>query len=494
MKKLIPIIFSLIVISLLWSCGAKKNLRLATLSYEIGEYSNAIEKYRKAYRQTKGSGMIKAEMAYNMAEAYRITGQYSTAAIWYKNAIRRKFPNDTAMLHYAECLLADQKFEEAQEWFLSYLDSIPDDEQGINGHDAAVQATEWINNPSRYVVNIVKELNSKNRDYAPTYIGEKDNEIVFTSARELSIGNKESKITGEKFADLYTSSFQVQKQKWGEPQLLDEQMTINTSEEEGAAAITSNGSQMYFTRCRYDKSQDLGADIFVSSQSRGEWSEPVKVPLVGDSLISAHPSISYDGDTLYFVSDKIGGFGGKDIWMSVKSGAEFGRPINLGDKINTPGNEIFPFIHPDGTLYFSSEYHIGLGGFDIFKATKDEAGAWQVENMKTPINSSSDDFGITFAQGEEVKGLFSSNRKGSRLDDIYSFYLPPKVFQVSGEIYNKETKQRLNGATIRIIGTDGTMLRMRADGGKFQLKLNPETEYVFAAYKENYLKDRKSVV
>ena len=130
------------------------------------------------------------------------------------------------------------------------------------------------------------------------------------------------------------------------------------------------------------------------------------------------------------------------------------------------------------------------GGLDIFKAEKKEKTGWVVENMGTPVNSSGDDFGITFAPGEEVKGMFSSNRKGSRKDDIYSFYLPPKIFQVAGEVYNKETRQRLDGATIRIIGTDGTMLRMRAAGGKFQMKLNPETEYVFAAYKEGFLNDK----
>lgn len=491
MKK--PHIFILLIFifaSLFLSCSSKKNLRLANTSYEIGEYSMAIEKFRKAYRKSKGTAMEKAEMAYQMGEMYRLMGEYANASIWYRNAIRRKYPENKAMLHFAECQRAEQQFETAQQWYLAYLDSVPDDEKALNGLKACEKAVEWINKPSRYVVNVVKELNSKFRDYSPAYVGGKDNELVFTSSQDLATGNRKSSITGEKFADLFISTFEVQKQKWSIPKLLDENMMINTGEEEGAPSFSANGNQLYFTRCRYDKMEDLGAEIYVSTQSRGEWSDPVKLNLAGDSLIVAHSSLSADGKTLYFVSDRPGGFGGKDIWKVEKTGNDFGKPENLGPEINTPGNEVFPCTHPDGTLYFSSDYHIGIGGLDIFKAEKKEKSGWVVENMGTPINSSGDDFGITFASGEEVKGMFSSNRKGSRKDDIYSFYLPPKIFQANGEIINKETGQRLDGATIRVIGTDGTMLRMRASGGRFQMKLKPETEYVFAAYKEGFLNDK----
>ncbi len=489
-KPHIPFLLIILFISFLCACSSKKNLKLAYTSYEIGEYSLAIEKFRNAYKKSKGSGMKKAEIAYHLAEAYRTMGEYAKAAIWYRNAIRRKYPENRAMLYFADCSLADQEFERAKEWYQNYLDSVPGDGKALNGLKACEKAMGWINKPSRYVVNVVKELNSKYRDYAPAYVREKDNELVFTSSQELATGNRKSSITGERFADLFTSSFEVQKQKWSAPKLLDENMIINTGEEEGAPCFSANGTQLYFTRCRYDKSKNSGADIYVSSQSRGEWSEPIRLELAGDSLIVAHPSLSSDGTTLYFTSDRPGGYGGKDIWKVEKNGNEPGNPENLGPEINTPGNEVFPYIRPDGTLYFSSDYHIGMGGLDIFKAIKKEETGWTVENMGTPINSSGDDFGITFAGEKEEKGMFSSNRKGSREDDIYSFYLPPKIFQVTGEIYNKETRQRLNGVTIRIIGTDGTMLRMRATGGKFQIKLNPESEYVFAAYKEGFLNDK----
>jgi peptidoglycan-associated lipoprotein len=322
------------------------------------------------------------------------------------------------------------------------------------------------------------------------FAGSRDNEVILTSTREITTGRRKSNITGTRYADLFTSKFEIQKQKWETPKLLEENQVINTANDEGAATLSDRGDLMIFTRCRYDKSKDLGTELLVANQSRGDWSEPTLLELVGDSLIAAHPSLSSDGTTLYFVSDRPGGYGGKDIWMAKGKGNSFDKPVNLGPEINTPGDEMFPCIRENGELYFSSNYLPGLGGLDIFKAVKDEKGKWEVENMKAPINSPGDDFGITFNKGEIDKGLFSSNRKGSKSDDIYSFYLPPKIFNASGEIFNKETNQKIDGAMVRIIGTDGTNLKVRANGGRFQYKLKPETEYVLAAFKDGYLNDK----
>jgi peptidoglycan-associated lipoprotein len=161
----------------------------------------------------------------------------------------------------------------------------------------------------------------------------------------------------------------------------------------------------------------------------------------------------------------------------------------LGEVINTPGDEMFPYVRDNGELYFSSNYHIGMGGFDLFVATQAENGTWTIKNMGSPMNSPADDFGIGFVTGEN-RGMFSSNRKGSKGDDIYSFIVPPKVYSVEGEVFNKETNSKLNGVTIRIIGTDGTNLKMRTKRGKFKLRLKPETEYIFAAFKDGYLRDK----
>jgi len=485
-----PKIILILIVVLLGACSAQRSVRSGEVSYEIGEHYNAIEKYRKAYRSQK-LGEEKSKIAFRIAESYFKLSEFAKATVWYKNAIKRNYADPLCMLHYADCLRATQKYEEASTWYLTYLGLKPDDQWAKNGLEASKVVSGWLDKPGRYIVNIVKELNSKNSDYGPVFVGGRDNEIIFTSTREIVTGKRTSNITGTRYSDLFISKFGVQKQKWETPTLLEENELINTISDEGAATLSSRGDQIIFTRCRFDKTKDLGAELYSANQSRGEWSEPTLLELVGDSLIAAQPSLSEDGTLLYFVSDRMGGYGGKDIWMATdKGGGAFDKPENLGPEINTPGDEMFPSIRENGELYFSSNYLPGIGGLDIFKAVKDEKNKWIVENMKAPVNSPGDDFGMSFIKGEVEKGLFASNRKGSRTDDIYSFYLPPKIFNVTGEISNKETDQKIDGALIRIIGTDGTNLKMRADGGRFQIKLKPETEYVFAAFKDGYLNDK----
>lgn len=485
-----PKIILMLLVVLLGSCSARKYMNTAKVSFDIGEHYNAIEKYRKAYRGQKLSAE-KAEITFRIAESYYKLSEFAKAAIWYKNTIKRNYDDPLCMLHYADCLRATQKYDEAITWYQTYLGVKPDDQYAKNGLEASKVVNDWLENPGRYLVNAVKELNSKNNDFSPVFVGGRDNEIIFTSTRETVTGKRTSNITGTRFADLFTSKFEVQKQKWEKPKLLEENELINTTSDEGSATLSTRGDQMIFTRARFDKTKDLGTELYAANQSRGEWSEPTLLELVGDSMIAAHPSLSDDGTLLYFVSDRLGGYGGKDIWVSKdKGGGAFDKPENLGPEINTPGDEMFPFIRENGDLYFSSNYHPGIGGLDIFKAVKDEKGKWAIQNMKTPVNSPGDDFGMAFIKGEVEKGLFSSNRKGSRSDDIYSFYLPPKIFNATGEVFNKETNQKIDGALIRIIGTDGTNLKMRADGGRFQFKLKPETEYVFAAFRDGFLNDK----
>ncbi|WP_346861399.1 OmpA family protein [uncultured Draconibacterium sp.] len=487
MKHIRLAVFSLIVI-VLSGCGSAKNGRDALLSQDIGEYYKAIEKYKKARKKEKDREK-RIEYAYNIAECYRAIGQYDYAAQNYKFAIRLGYPEPEALLHYANMLRITQKFEEATETYRTYLDSVPGDARALDGIEAMRKTQEWVANPTRHIINPIKELNKSGSDFAPVFVGGRDNEIIFTSSRKASTGKKESMITGQTYTDLFRANFSVQRQKWEEPKLLDENLIINTGDEEGAATLNSTGEQMIFTRCRYDKAQPMGAELYSTSQSRGSWSDPIKLQVLGDSLTAAHPALSPDGEYLYFVSDKIGGQGGKDIWRAKSEGGTYGKAVNLGAVVNTDGDEMFPFVRDNGELYFASNGHVGQGGFDIFKAVEDENGVWTIENMGSPMNSSADDFGIAFVDGEN-KGMFSSNRKGSRGDDIYSFVVPPKIYQVEGEIFNKENNSKLDGTTVRIIGTDGTNLKMRAGNGQFKMKLKPETEYIFAAYKDGFLRDK----
>ncbi|MBN1987692.1 MAG: PD40 domain-containing protein, partial [Prolixibacteraceae bacterium] len=448
--KVIRLTLLFFVVLFLASCGSGRLGRDALLAHDIGEYYKAIEKYRKASRKEKDRTK-RMEYAFELAECYRYIGDYEMAALYYRNAIRRGYPDPVAIYYNAEMLRASQDYEEAIENYRIYLDSVPGDQRAQAGLEAIRKTQEWVANPTRHIINPIKEINSRESDYAPVFVGGRDNEVIFTSTRKAATGKRESMITGQDYADLFRSTFGIQRQKWEEPKLLEENLVINTGDEEGAAILSSTGEHMIFTRCRYEKSQAMGSELYSSSQSRGNWSEPIKIQVTGDSIIAAHPALSPDESVLYFVSDMPGGQGGKDIWMAQGQGGSYGNPVNLGPVINTPGDEMFPFVRDNGELYFSSNYHIGMGGFDIFLATTNEDNEWTVENMGSPMNSPADDFGIAFVQGEN-KGMFSSNRKGSRGDDLYSFVVPPKIFQVSGEVFDKETGSKIDGVTVRIIG------------------------------------------
>lgn len=480
--------FFLLLTIILSSCGSAKYGRDALLSKDIGEYYKAIEKLRKATKKEKDRDK-RMLYAFETAECYRYIGDYERAELYYKNAIRRGYKDNIALLHHADMLRATQQYEESIETYRTYLDSVPGDERALAGLESIRKTQEWVANPTRHIVNPIKEINSIQSDYSPVFVAGRDNEIIFTSSRKGITGKRKSDITGQGYTDIFRSTFGVQKQKWEKPKLLDEDLIINTEDEEGAVTISSTGEQMIFTRCRYDKTQPLGAELYSTSQSRGSFSEPIKVQVVGDSIIAAHPAYNETETMLYFVSDMEGGFGGKDIWVAEKNGSSFSTPVNLGEKINTPGDEMFPFVRDNGELYFASNFLPGMGGLDIFVATKDEEGAWNVENMGSPINSPADDFGIAYVKSED-KGMFTSSRKGSRGDDIYSFLVPPKIYEVEGNVFDKENNNRIDGATVRVIGTDGTNMKIRTQNGKFKMKLKPETEYVFAAFKDGYLRDK----
>ena len=208
--------------------------------------------------------------------------------------------------------------------------------------------------------------------------------------------------------------------------------------------------------------------------------------------MAAHPAVGKD-EYLYFVSDMKGGYGGKDIWRIPIEGIGMASSENLGPEINTPGDEMFPYMRDDGVLYFSSTGHAGMGGLDIFKAIRNSEGKWEVENMKSPINSMADDFGITF-EGLKEKGFFSSNRNDSRgADHIFSFERPGVQFFVEGWVLDKE-EELIDNATVRIVGKDGSDQRIfvRKDG-TYTTELIRGMEYVMLGSSPGYLNQKQTL-
>ena len=470
----------------------------ADTAFERGQYSVAIERYKKAIKKVKKKKYEDERMriTYQLGECYRLTENTRQAAAQYKRVLKSEFPksNPIFYLHYGDMLKRNEKYDEALEMYNKYTELVPDDPRGQRAAEDIANIKEWLEYPSKYEVTKVKAFDSKASDFGVAWISNGFNDIIFTSTREGGIAKEKDGITGQHFADFY-KSHQDKKGNWDKPELVDEEGGLNTKGSEGMPFFTKSFSDVYFTRCPNEKRRQSGCQIMKSRRTGSSFGEGEVVEIAGvDSLeIVGHPTLNSDETIMYFAADRRGGLGGKDIWMTIKDkDGKFGRPFNLGDVVNTPGDEMFPFLRNDSTLYFSSDGHGGMGGLDIFMTTIDTAGNWSVPvNLKSPINSTGNDFSIVFHPTEE-RGFFSSNR-GSRNgqdDDIYYFIEPPIALTVNGTIKNESTLQYVGGASVSIAGTDGTKATtLSSDKGTFQFNegvLNVGNIYVLTIEKNNF--------
>jgi peptidoglycan-associated lipoprotein len=464
----------------------------AQAAFDAGEYFEAIDLYKNVVNKVSDRTQ-KTAILFKIGECYRIIGDARSAELWYNKAVREDYQDPIIYLRYGQMLLVNEKYAEAAEQFKLYVDLVPDDPRGNTGIESCEAAINWKDNPSGYIVENVRYFNSRQRDFSPAYINESYTQVYFTSTREDATVNDTHGATGQNFADIFSSTLD-RKGKWSVPVPVE---SLNSEFEDGTPSISSDFSTLYFTRCKKGKNQQLGCKILSVRSEGGDWSEPQEVlEGFGDSVSNAHPAISPDGLTLYFVSDMPGGLGENDIWKVTRTSetGSWGKPVNLGEEINTPGNELYPFVHDDGSLYFSSDSRIGLGGLDIYKANIDETGSWRLENMKPPINSPEDDFGIVF-EAEEERGFFSSSRKGRGNDDIYSFVLPPLEFSVTGVVRDERNDQILPGSTVKSVSSDGITVETTTGAeGTFKFMLKPATDYVFVASYPGFLngKERES--
>jgi peptidoglycan-associated lipoprotein len=490
MKRLFLFIILLLAITLQEANAQKRKSEKAYASFNAGEYFDAIDLFKDAYSKTnKSDKAARTELVFMIAECYRLTNDPKDAEIWYKQAVKSSNSKPEVEYYLAESLKKNGKYQQAIEEFKKYKQVSPGDSKADQEIRSCELSMEWMRNPEAYKVEELKELNSKESDFSPAYARDDYGMIYFTSSRDDATGNKTHGATGQNFTDIFESRVD-KKSKWSTPVPL---AVINTVNEEGTPSFSSDFKELYFTRCEAGKREKKGCEIMFTRKNGDTWAEPKNIGLLPDSVVAAHPAISHDGLTLYFVSDIPGGFGKKDIWKSTRSreGEQWSKPVNLGPDINTQGDELFPYIRQDGTLYFSSDGLIGMGGLDIFSAKQQPDGSWVVKNMKPPINSFADDFGIAF-EGMEEKGIFSSTRKGRDNDDLYSFELPPLKFNVTGLVKDEKAGTPIQGSLVQLIASDGSNLQAETGAsGDFKFALKADVDYIFLASKKGYLNGKE---
>ena len=467
------------------SCTTSQWFTEANLLFERGEYFAAIEKCKQINQKEKDPKK-KAQAALLMANAYMEQGNYPQSAIWYKNAMRRGYNSPDIKLSYSEALRASEKYDELELFLGELKKTIPDHPRLKNGEASLKLIRHWQKLPPIYLIDNLKTPNSQGDEVSAEVIPEKPGQIIFSSSSETTLGKSINPATGQKFADIFVAEYDSARSRWSLPKPLGDSLKINTEGHEPGVCIDREGKLMVFSRASYISGQKLVTKLYFSKKQNRNWTSPEQIPFTGDGASYFDPSISDDGKWLFFASDRSGGKGKTDIWKSGIRNGQFSDPVNLGGEINTPGRETSPFMRKNGHLYFSSDYHPGAGGLDIFRATVDLNGKWTVENMTTPVNSPADDFGIVFSDRGE-RGFFSSTRKGSRAADLYSFYSPPRLFQCFGRICDLETDSVIDNVNVRIAGTDGTSLLMKTEKGRFQAELKPETDYAIMVFKKGYL-------
>ena len=480
----------------------------ANESFEAKEYFIAKDLYKKAYSKEK-SRQNKAWINFRIGECFRLAGDDRNAANYYKRAIRMRYEDPIAILYLARAYKNQGEYEDAIVEYTNYKQEVPDDKRAEEGIQEINEAKLWMETPSRYQVENFTIANSKSNDFSPAF-GKKDyTELYFTSSREEANGRELDGWTGQAFTDVFMTTVDRKGRRgrrnkggsvtWTTPVPVDE--VINSPYNEGSVSFNKRFNIMYFTRCEKLKKKTMGCSIYMARKRGASFAEPEILSISQDSGTTVgHPSMSPDDKVLYFAADIEGGYGGRDLYKASydRRKKSWGTPENLGPTINTEGNEMFPFIHDDGFLYFASDGHPGMGGLDVFKAELKDGNFSKPENMKYPINSYGDDFGLVWAEDKTEKGFVTSNRKGGRGgDDIYEVTLMPLLFTLEGVVTDARSGETIEGAAVKLIGSNGnTMATVTDSDGEYLFdmsKLKEDVTYTLNFSRDEYLNKSGSV-
>jgi peptidoglycan-associated lipoprotein len=498
-------VYSLAFVILLSACKSV-SIQKANEHYKNKEFAVAGDMYAKVYKSSKTSKKDKQTAAINGAESFYYNHDYKNALKWYSTAIQKGAKDPIFYYKMGECLKMTGKYTEAILKFQEYQKMQPDDPNTAIMIEGCEKALKWKDEKTRVHVQEFKPANDpsgtkiKSDDFSPMWANKKKTAIMFTSDRVAGESKEQYKWTGRKYTDIWMieATGKPKSLKWGEATLVP---GVNTDFNDGVVTFDEKYSRMYFTQCNGLKGNEKKCKIYEARKSGKEWDiTPKPLPFCSDNFNCGHPSLSPDGEKLYFASDMPGGFGDTnthDIYVVnyVKRGKTWGDPVNLGPEINTKGNEVFPLITDDGTLYFSSDGHPGIGALDIFYSKGTGLDWEKPTNMKSPINSNGDDFGIIFDNTKE-KGYFTSNRSptGKADDNIYEFYIDPLVFTLSGVVTDCKDGKKLGKSLIVISNNhDSSKIRVLTDAsGYYKVNLQVNTKYeLFASKRDEYYYDSK---
>ncbi len=470
-------------------------LKKANQTFDEFAFPEAAEQYKKILSK-HDDGIPEAKI--KLAECYRLMNMPVESEYWYEQVVELAESEPIHKYYYAMALKANGKFERAKNEFLEYAQVVPADTRGLRQVEACEQSTYFLTDPGIYEASLVTNINTERADFGPAFFKEG---IVYASESNVKYSEEQYNWTEAPFLDLFYST-----QEGDSPSAMSKPENfkgkVNTWLHEGTVTFTQEFETMYFTRNNYhkgkvgydteEKIKTVNLQIYESKASGEKWGDGKPLSFNSDDFSCGHPALSYDGQALYFVSDMPGGYGGTDIYVSYKSGDNWGQPENLGPEINTEGEEMFPFISKDETLYFASDALPGLGGLDIF-STKLEDGIWsEPENLRYPINTNGDDFAYIIDE-ENEKGYFSSNRPGGKgNDDIYSFTKLKNI--MTGIVVDCDTQEPIEDAFIELMESGMVMQKRNSNAnGGFTFPISPGKEYKVVASKTGYIDDFQEV-
>ncbi len=486
-----PLVIVLVLI-LLSACSIEKK---AKRSFELGQYESTIDYYQKILQKDPNN----AAANYFIAESYRLSNRIKLAEPYYKIAVEKgsREQRDTMRLMYVQALKSNQQYDVAKIQLEQLYASANNDFL----KQRAAQEIEGLNyirsleeKSSYYRVRNLEALNTPAAEYSPVYL---DGELYFTSSR----GNTRIyEATGTPYTDLFSAKTRG---------AIVDVATINPLPEwintpnvnEGCVTFSPDGKTMIFAKGNSGKRKGAEeVDLYISNYRNNQWTEPRPININDPGSWDSTPAFSPDGRTLYFSSNRRGGYGGTDLYSAQYSRGRFGRVRNLGPEINTPGNEMFPYMSDDGKLYFSSDGHPGYGGLDIL-VVKRSSGKVNVENLGQPVNSSSDDFGI-FLFGPD-RGFFASNREGGKGDDdIYTFVNEDPDLKIVNYFLegitmttdDQDALQILPNTRVEILGENGEVMQDYVTGndGKFFFRVYENENYTLVGDREGYFTTRES--